>query len=81
MVGYPAAVSVPLAFVTMVAGQPADAGVRSPPTSARIFARMHAPERLGMGIDRVRRAERLTTARPLVAPGSTAHRTAAAFTV
>ncbi len=50
---YPAAVSVPLAFATMIVVSlrtrrhaPADVG--------RIFARMHTPEGLGMGIDRVR---------------------------
>ncbi|WP_084721896.1 sodium/solute symporter [Rhodococcus marinonascens] len=51
MVAYPAAVSVPLAFLTMVLVSrvtknqiPADLG--------RIFTRMHAPERLGVGADR-----------------------------
>ena len=44
--------SVPLAFLTMIvtsrftrASVPAD--------TARIFARMHLPERLGMGVERV----------------------------
>ncbi|MFC9788856.1 cation acetate symporter [Rhodococcus sp. NPDC127528] len=57
MLGYPAAVSVPLAFAVMVvvslltrASVPADVG--------RIFTRMHVPERLGVGADRV----------PLIAP-------------
>ena len=52
--GYPAAVTVPLAFATMVvvsrltrATIPADV--------ARVFARMHLPERLGMGVERVPR--------------------------
>ncbi|WP_020107025.1 cation acetate symporter [Nocardia sp. 348MFTsu5.1] len=51
LVGYPAAVSVPLAFATMVlvskftADQvPADVG--------RLLTRLHAPERLGVGRDR-----------------------------
>jgi Na+(H+)/acetate symporter ActP len=54
MIGYPAAVSVPLAFATMIlvsrltrAAVPADV--------AQTFARMHVPERLGMGIERVPR--------------------------
>jgi Na+(H+)/acetate symporter ActP len=54
MVGYPAAVTVPLAFATMIlvsrltkASRPADI--------AQIFARMHVPERLGMGVERVPR--------------------------
>jgi Na+(H+)/acetate symporter ActP len=54
MVGYPAAVTVPLAFATMIvvsrmtrASAPADV--------AQNFARMHLPERLGMGIERVPR--------------------------
>jgi Na+(H+)/acetate symporter ActP len=52
LIGYPAAVSVPVAFATMIlvsrfsrASVPADV--------AQIFARMHVPERLGMGIERV----------------------------
>lgn len=51
-VGYPAAVTVPLAFATMILASrltrrtvPADV--------AQIFARMHVPERLGMGIERL----------------------------
>ena len=54
VVGYPAAVTVPLAFATMAAvsrltrtAVPADV--------SRIFARMHLPERLGMGVERVPR--------------------------
>lgn len=54
MVGYPAAVSVPLAFAAMVIGSmltrrtvPADIG--------RIMTAMHAPERLGMGVERLRK--------------------------
>jgi Na+(H+)/acetate symporter ActP len=52
LAGYPAPLSVPLAFVVMVvvsrmtrATVPAD--------TARIFARMHLPERLGMSVERV----------------------------
>ncbi len=54
LIGYPAAVSVPLAFATMIvvsrltrAAVPADV--------AQTFARMHVPENLGMVIDRVPR--------------------------
>ncbi|NUP28086.1 MAG: cation acetate symporter [Nocardia sp.] len=50
LLGYPAAVAVPLAFGTMVLVSrwtPGSPGVR------RAFVRMHAPERLGMGADRV----------------------------
>ncbi|BBZ59015.1 sodium/solute symporter [Mycolicibacterium monacense] len=51
-VGYPAAITVPLAFVTMIAVSRLTR--RSvPPDVAQIFARMHVPERLGMGIERV----------------------------
>lgn len=53
LVGYPAVVSVPLAFTAMIVVSrltrrriPADVG--------RIFSRMHVPERLGMGADRER---------------------------
>jgi Na+(H+)/acetate symporter ActP len=54
MIGYPAAVSVPLAFATMVlVSRLTRAAV--PPDVAQIFARMHVPERLGMGIERVPR--------------------------
>ncbi|WP_238421802.1 cation acetate symporter [Gordonia sp. 'Campus'] len=50
-IGYPAAVTVPLAFGTMVLVSKATR--RSlPPDRARIFARMHVPERVGMGLDR-----------------------------
>lgn len=51
MLGYPAAISVPLAFASMIVVStltrrqiPIDVG--------RIFTRLHAPERLGMGSDR-----------------------------
>jgi Na+(H+)/acetate symporter ActP len=52
--GYPAAVTVPLAFATMVA---VSRLTRStiPTDVARVFARMHLPERLGMGIERLPR--------------------------
>ncbi|KWX22993.1 sodium:solute symporter [Mycolicibacterium wolinskyi] len=52
MVGYPAAVSVPLAFLTMIL---VSRFTRPMPGVAQIFARMHVPERLGMGIERVPR--------------------------
>ncbi|MDX1875336.1 cation acetate symporter [Mycolicibacterium sp. 120266] len=52
MVGYPAAVSVPLAFATMII---VSRFTRATPDVARIFARMHVPERLGMGVERVPR--------------------------
>jgi Na+(H+)/acetate symporter ActP len=52
MVGYPAAVSVPLAFLTMVM---VSRFTRPTPNVAQIFARMHVPERLGMGVERVPR--------------------------
>ena len=51
IIGYPAAVSVPLAFASMVLVSkltphqiPADVG--------RLLTRLHAPERLGVGKDR-----------------------------
>lgn len=49
ILGYPAAVSVPLAFGTMVLVSRFTA---KPPELGRVFVRMHAPERLGMGADR-----------------------------
>ncbi len=52
IVGYPAAVSVPLAFLTMVV---VSRFTRATPNVAQIFARMHVPERLGMGVERVPR--------------------------
>ncbi|BCI54635.1 cation acetate symporter [Mycolicibacterium litorale] len=54
VVGYPAAVTVPLAFLTMIAVSRCTRG-SAPPDVAQIFARMHVPERLGMGIERVPR--------------------------
>ncbi len=54
VVGYPAAVTVPLAFATMVAVS--RAGRHAVPADvSRTFARMHLPERLGMGVERVPR--------------------------
>lgn len=50
MVGYPAAVSVPLAFLTMIL---VSLFTRPTPGVAQIFARMHVPERLGLGVERV----------------------------
>ncbi|GLP79914.1 sodium/solute symporter [Mycobacterium antarcticum] len=52
VVGYPAAVTVPLAFVVMVVVSRLTRS-STPPDVARIFARMHVPERLGMGIERL----------------------------
>lgn len=51
LVGYPAAVSVPLAFVVMVLVSRATRG-RVPAGVGLIFTRMHAPERLDVGSDR-----------------------------
>ncbi|PND52314.1 cation acetate symporter [Rhodococcus sp. ENV425] len=51
VIGYPAAVSVPLAFVTMVVVSLATRS-RVPADIGRVFSRMHVPERLGMGRDR-----------------------------
>ncbi|HEY5857174.1 MAG TPA: cation acetate symporter [Aldersonia sp.] len=52
ILGYPAAVTVPLAFATMIVVSlftrrriPADVG--------RILTRLHSPERIGMGVDRI----------------------------
>jgi Na+(H+)/acetate symporter ActP len=54
LIGYPAAVTVPLAFATMVlVSRLTRRDV--PPDVARIFARMHVPERLGMGLERLPR--------------------------
>lgn len=52
IVGYPAAVTVPLAFATMVTVSRCTAHQR-PADLAQVFARMHLPERVGMGIDRL----------------------------
>lgn len=52
--GYPAAATVPLAFATMVlVSRITRATV--PPDVSRVFARMHLPERLGMGVERLPR--------------------------
>ncbi|WP_280236243.1 cation acetate symporter [Nocardia cyriacigeorgica] len=51
LLGYPAAISVPLAFTTMIAVSMVTRR-QDGLTVARIFVRMHAPERLGMGADR-----------------------------
>jgi hypothetical protein len=53
LLGYPAAISVPLAFATMVLVSSFTRGLGAR-TVSRIFVRMHAPERLGMGADRER---------------------------
>ncbi len=53
VLSYPAAVSVPLAFASMIAVS-AWTRRQDPLRVARIFARLHAPERLGMGADRER---------------------------
>ncbi|MGV9709262.1 sodium/solute symporter [Gordonia sp. NPDC003424] len=52
LIGYPAALTVPLAFATMVLVSLATTS-GLPPDRARIFARMHVPERLGMGVERL----------------------------
>ncbi len=52
IIGYPAAVTVPLAFATMV-GVSLASRRHLPTDLARTFARMHVPERLGMGIERL----------------------------
>ncbi len=51
VIGYPAAVTVPLAFGTMVLVSRMTRR-RVPADLARTFARMHVPERVGMGLDR-----------------------------
>ncbi|MQY31975.1 sodium/solute symporter [Nocardia aurantia] len=53
VLGYPAAVSTPLAFATMIIVSKCTRG-QDPELVTRIFARLHAPERLGMGADRER---------------------------
>ncbi len=53
LLGYPAAISVPLAFATMALVSSFTRGLETRAVS-RIFVRMHAPERLGMGADRER---------------------------
>jgi len=54
LIGYPAAITVPLAFLTMIVVSRLTAST-APPDVAGIFARMHVPERLGMGIERLPR--------------------------
>jgi Na+(H+)/acetate symporter ActP len=54
MVGYPAAVTVPLAFATMIVVSRLTRS-SAPPDVAQIFARMHVPERLGMVVERLPR--------------------------
>ncbi|EGD53835.1 cation acetate symporter [Gordonia neofelifaecis] len=51
IIGFPAAVTVPLTFATMVL---VSLGTRNrvPPGTAAAFARMHVPERLGLGVER-----------------------------
>ncbi len=50
--GYPAALSVPLAFSTMIVVS-AFSRRAVPAHTAGVFARMHVPERLGMTVERV----------------------------
>jgi Na+(H+)/acetate symporter ActP len=52
MVGYPAAITVPVAFLAMVVVSRLTAS-SAPPDVAATFARMHVPERLGMGVERL----------------------------
>ncbi|WP_419216534.1 cation acetate symporter [Gordonia sp. CPCC 205333] len=52
IIGYPAAVTVPLAFATTVLVSVCTSS-RAPRDVSRIFARMHVPERLGMGLERL----------------------------
>lgn len=59
VIGYPAGVTVPLSFATMVAVSRFTRGPEQQDVS-RVFARMHLPERMGMGIERVP-TERATT--------------------
>ena len=54
LIGYPAAVTVPLAFATMILVSRLTRD-DLPPDVARTFARMHVPERLGMGLERLPR--------------------------
>lgn len=54
LIGYPAAVSVPLAFATMIVVS-VFTRAKVPADVAQIFARMHVPEHLGMGIERMPR--------------------------
>ncbi|MCK0173054.1 cation acetate symporter [Mycolicibacterium sp. F2034L] len=54
MIGYPAAVTVPIAFATMI-GASLLTRRSAPPDVASVFARMHVPERLGLGVERMPR--------------------------
>ncbi|MGB2922680.1 MAG: cation acetate symporter, partial [Mycobacterium sp.] len=54
LIGYPAAISVPLAFATMIVVSRATRAT-VPSDVAQTFARMHVPENLGMGIERMPR--------------------------
>ncbi|CAA0133167.1 Monocarboxylic acid transporter [Mycolicibacterium vanbaalenii] len=54
LIGYPAAISVPLAFATMIVVSRATR-TTVPSDVAQTFARMHVPENLGMGIERMPR--------------------------
>ncbi len=54
IVGFPAAVTVPLAFATMMLVSLATRS-RVPGDLSRTFARMHVPERVGMGVERLPR--------------------------
>ncbi|WP_084161728.1 cation acetate symporter [Nocardia sp. BMG51109] len=53
LLDYPAAFSVPLAFLSMIIVSSCTRG-QDPVRVGRIFVRLHAPERLGMGADRER---------------------------
>ena len=55
LIGYPAAVSVPLAFATMIVVSRVTRS-RVPADVAQSFARMHLPENLGMGVERLPRS-------------------------
>lgn len=55
LIGYPAALSVPLAFATMILVSRFTRD-EVPPDVAQTFARMHVPENLGMGIERLPRS-------------------------
>jgi len=55
LIGYPAAVSVPLAFATMIVVSRLTR-TQVPADVAQTFARMHLPENLGMGVERLPRS-------------------------
>lgn len=52
MIGYSAAVSISIAFATMIVVSRLIRAT-APGDAPQIFARMHLPERLGMGVERV----------------------------